>query len=136
MCKDVTQQLSPFKFQKSIVTFICYNDTITSVHHYLIGGRVLETKLKDTLAPVQLVGKSYATVCITLDPHEIPPGLLRKILSISADKLGSGKVSLASNLMIIANVEFKRRAGRIPPDVLLLKNPKVLESAPCWGGGV
>lgn len=96
---------------------------------------MLETKLKGTSAPAQLLGKSYATVCITLDPCEIPPGLLRKILSISADKLGSGEVSLTSNLMIIANVEFNRRAGRIPPDVLLLKNPKVLKSAPCWGGG-
>ncbi|MCX8176925.1 MAG: hypothetical protein N3F10_01300 [Candidatus Bathyarchaeota archaeon] len=35
--------------------------------------------------------------------------------------------------MIITNVEFNRRAGRVPPDVLLLKNPNVLRRTPVLG---
>lgn len=93
----------------------------------------MENRVKSTVTLNQLLEKGYATVCITLDPCEAPSSFLRKILSISADKIGSGEVSLASNLMIITNVEFNRRAGRVPPDVLLLKNPNVLRRAPVLG---
>lgn len=96
----------------------------------------MENKLKSAAAQTACLTKGYATVCITLDPCQVPPSLLRKILSISADKVGSGDVSLASNLMIIANVKFTGRAGRVPPDVLLLKNPSVLKRARAGGTGV
>lgn len=68
----------------------------------------------------------YATVCITLVPEEIPRELLRRVLSISASKLGSGDVSLASHIMVVLNVRFNGRAGRLAPDVLLVKSPEVL----------
>ncbi|MCS7120856.1 MAG: hypothetical protein RMJ07_06915 [Nitrososphaerota archaeon] len=72
------------------------------------------------------VKERYATVCVTLRPDEMPKELLKKILSISASKLGTGKVSLASHLMIILNVQLNDMAGRITPEVLLLRDPEVL----------
>lgn len=68
----------------------------------------------------------YATVCVTLNPDEVPNGLVKKVLSISAQKLGSGDVRLASHLMLIVNVEFIGRAGPLSPDVVLIKNSDVL----------
>lgn len=49
----------------------------------------MENRVKSTVTLNQLLEKGYATVCITLDPREAPSSFLRKILSISADKIGS-----------------------------------------------
>ena len=70
-----------------------------------------------------------ATVCVTLSSEDAPDSLLRKVLSICAQKLGSRDVHLASHLMLILNVSFDRRNGPLPPDVLLLKNSDVLNRA-------
>ena len=67
----------------------------------------------------------YATVSVTLHPKEVPREFLKRVLSISASKLGSGDVSLASHMMVVLNVRFNGRAGRLAPDVLLVKNPEV-----------
>lgn len=76
----------------------------------------------------------YATVCVTFKPEEVPEGFLRRVLSVAASKVGSGDAALASHVMVIVNVAFKSRAGRLSPDVLLLKNPAV-PGLLCWGGG-
>jgi len=80
------------------------------------------------------LGERYATVCLSLNPSELPASLLKKFLSLSASKIGSGNVKLASHVLVILNVSFIRRAGRLTPDVLLLKNPDVLSKPECWGG--
>jgi len=74
-------------------------------------------------------GERYATVYLSLNPDEMPAPLLRRLLSISASKIGSGDVKLASHVLVILNVSFNHRAGRLTPDVLLLKNPNVLAEA-------
>ena len=79
-------------------------------------------------------GERYATVCLSLNPRELPAPLLKRFLSLSASKIGSGDVKLASHVLVILNVSFRRRAGRLTPDVLLLKNPDVLAKPQCWGG--
>jgi hypothetical protein len=79
-------------------------------------------------------GERYATVCLSLNPSELPAPLLKRFLSLSASKIGSGDVKLASHVLVILNVSFRRRAGRLTPDVLLLKNPDVLAKPRCWGG--
>jgi len=79
-------------------------------------------------------GERYATVCLSLNPSELPVPLLKRFLSLSASKIGSGNVKLASHVLVILNVSFRRRAGRLTPDVLLLKNPEVLAKPQCWGG--
>lgn len=77
----------------------------------------------------------WATVCVSFKPEEVPSGFLRRILSVAASKVGSGDVELASHVMVIVNVYFRGRAGRISPDVLLLKSPIVLGVSPLrWGG--
>ena len=68
----------------------------------------------------------YATICITLRLEDVPREFLKRVLSISASKLGSGDVSLASHMMVVLNVRFNGRAGRLAPDVLLVKSPEVL----------
>ena len=73
-------------------------------------------------------GHQYATVCVTLNPSETPAPFLKKVLSISASKLGSGNVQLASQVMIVLNVCFSRRAGLLSPEVLLIKDPTVFLS--------
>ncbi|MCS7096327.1 MAG: hypothetical protein RMK50_04635 [Nitrososphaerota archaeon] len=78
--------------------------------------------------------EQYATVCVTFKPEEVPEGFLRKVLSVAASKVGSGEAALASHVMVVVNVGFRSRAGRLSSDVLLLKSPIVLAS--CWGGGV
>jgi len=79
-------------------------------------------------------GERYATVCLSINPNELPAHFLQKLLSISASKIGSGDVKLASHIIIVLNVSFNQRAGRLTPDVLLLKNPDVLAKPQCWGG--
>jgi len=79
-------------------------------------------------------GERYATVCLSLNPSELPAPVLKKFLSLSASKIGSGNVKLASHVLVILNVSFRRRAGRLMSDVLLLKNPDVLAKPQCWGG--
>jgi len=74
-------------------------------------------------------GERYATVYLSLNPDEMPAPLLRRLLSISASKIGSGDVKLASHVLVVLNVSFNHRAGRLTPDVLLLKNPNVLAEA-------
>ena len=70
----------------------------------------------------------YATICVTINPSEVPTSFLRKVLSICASKLGSSNVRLASQVMIVLNVCFDRRAGPLTPEVLLIKDPMVLSS--------
>ncbi|MBC7129994.1 hypothetical protein H5T51_02085 [Candidatus Bathyarchaeota archaeon] len=90
--------------------------------------------VQETSTPVLSTG--YATVCVTFKPEDVPGGFLRKVLSVAASKVGCGDVNLASHVMIIVNVGFKKRAGRVAPEVLLLKNPVVLgNQSKCWGGG-
>jgi len=79
-------------------------------------------------------GERYATVCLSLNPSELPASLLKRFLSLSASKIGSGNVKLASHVLVILNISFRKRAGRLTPDVLLLKNPEVLAKPQCWGG--
>lgn len=79
-------------------------------------------------------GERYATVCATFKPEEVPEGFLRRVLAVAASKVGSGEVALASHVMVIVNVGFRGRMGRLSPDVLLLKSPIVLDAL-CWGGG-
>jgi len=71
-------------------------------------------------------GERYATVCLSLNPNELPAPLLKRFLSLSASKIGSGDVKLASHILVILNVSFRRRAGHLTSDVLLLKSPNVL----------
>jgi len=78
-------------------------------------------------------GERYATIFVSINPSELPVPILKRLLSISASKIGSGDVRLASHIMVILNVSFNQRAGRVAPDVLLLKSPIV--SACGVGGG-
>ena len=88
-----------------------------------------------SLRLMQGVDGGWATVCVSFRPEEVPSVFLRRVLSVAASKVGSGDVKLASHVMVIVNVYFRGRAGRVSSDVLLLKSPIVLGASPsCWGG--
>lgn len=72
--------------------------------------------------------KRFATVSLSVPPSELPNSFMEKILAICASKVGSSDVDLASHLMITLNVSFKRRAGRLMSDVLIIKDPRVYRS--------
>ena len=77
------------------------------------------------------LNRRYATICVTMSPEDVPRLFLKKVLSICASKLGSRNIDLASHVMVVLNVCFKQRAGRLSPEVLLVKTP--LCSASCAG---
>lgn len=94
-----------------------------------ITGRLLEERVSPTMSEGFSTRHHYATVCVTINPSETPPSFLRKVLSICASKLGSNNVRLASQVMVVLNVCFDRRAGLLAPEVLLIKDPKVFSSS-------
>ena len=73
--------------------------------------------------------RKYATVSLSIPPNELPPFFMRRVLAICAAKVGSSDVDLASHLMITLNVSFRRRAGRLSSDVLIIKDPEVYRSS-------
>jgi hypothetical protein len=87
--------------------------------------KLLEKRMVPTMSDVSTKRPQYATVCVTLNPSETPAPFLKKVLAISALKLGSSNVRLASQVMIVLNVCFNRRAGLLTPEVLLIKDPAV-----------
>jgi len=96
----------------------------------------LQTKTRNIDKSLQdIPAERYATVCLSLNPSELPAPLLKRLVSMSASKIGSRDVKLASHVIIILNVSFNKRAGHLTPDVLLLKNPNVLAEASSAGGG-
>lgn len=90
--------------------------------------KLLEKKVVPTMSDGNNARHQYATVCVTLNPSETPAPFLKKVLAISASKLGSSNVRLASQVMIVLNVSFNRRAGLLSPEVLLIKDPTVFSS--------
>lgn len=75
-----------------------------------------------------LLNPRYATICVTMSPEDVPRLFLKKVLSICASKLGSRNIDLASHVMVVLNVCFKQRAGRLASDVLLVKSTTMLDS--------
>ena len=75
-----------------------------------------------------LLNPRYATICVTMSPEDVPRLFLKKVLSICASKLGSRNIDLASHVMVVLNVCFRQRAGRLASDVLLVKSSDVLGS--------